>query len=64
MGSTRSPAHFAHNTIFPYARQIGVSESEDWHMTPLIEVAQRGWVEVGKLDEKPTSMHPATYAAP
>ena len=44
---------FRSNATFPYARQIGVSESDDWHVTPLIEVAQRGWVEVGKLDEKP-----------
>ena len=42
------------NTMFPYARQIGVSESDDWRVSPLIDVAPRGWVEVGKLDEKPT----------
>jgi ABC-type uncharacterized transport system involved in gliding motility auxiliary subunit len=45
---------FRYNATFPYARQIGVSESEDWQITPLIDVAQRGWVEVGKLDENPT----------
>jgi ABC-type uncharacterized transport system involved in gliding motility auxiliary subunit len=45
---------FRYNSTFPYARQIGVSESDDWQITPLIDVAQRGWVEVGKLDEKPT----------
>ena len=38
------------NTLFPFARQIGVIESEEWRVTPLIEVAQRGWVETGKLD--------------
>ena len=47
-------AGFRYNTMFPYARQIGLSESEEWRITPLIEVAQRGWVEMGKLDEKPT----------
>ena len=47
-------AAFRYNTMFPYARQIGLSESEDWRISPLIEVAQRGWVEVDKLDEKPT----------
>jgi gliding motility-associatede transport system auxiliary component len=47
-------AAFRYNTMFPYARQIGLSESEDWRITPLIEVAQRGWVEMDKLDEKPT----------
>jgi ABC-type uncharacterized transport system involved in gliding motility auxiliary subunit len=47
-------AGFRYNTLFPYARQIGISETEDWRVTPLIEVAQRGWVEMGPLDEKPT----------
>ena len=47
-------AAFRFNTMFPYARQIGLSEREDWRITPLIEVAQRGWVEVGPLDDKPT----------
>jgi ABC-type uncharacterized transport system involved in gliding motility auxiliary subunit len=47
-------AAFRYNTLFPYARQIGLSESEEWRVTPLIEVAQRGWVEMGALDEKPT----------
>ena len=44
---------FRLNTLFPGSRQIGTAEREDWRMTPLIEVAQRGWVETGKLDEKP-----------
>jgi ABC-type uncharacterized transport system involved in gliding motility auxiliary subunit len=47
-------AAFRYNTLFPYARQIGVSESDDWKVSPLVEVAQRGWVEMGPLDEKPT----------
>jgi hypothetical protein len=38
--------------MFPHARQIGISESEQWHISPLVEVAQRGWVEMGSLDEK------------
>lgn len=38
------------NTLFPYARQIGAVESDTWRITPLIDVAQRGWVEVGSLD--------------
>ncbi|MES2562631.1 MAG: GldG family protein [Pseudomonadota bacterium] len=46
-------AAFRHNAMFPYARQIGITESEEWRASPLIEVAQRGWVEMGKLDEKP-----------
>ena len=47
-------AAFRYNTMFPYARQVGAAESEDWRIAPLVEVAQRGWVEVGRLDEKPT----------
>jgi len=45
---------FRLNTVFPYARQIGTSESDVWRVTPLIEVAARGWVEMGKLDQHPT----------
>jgi len=37
-------------TVFPFARQIGIMEGRDWHATPLIEVAPRGWVENGPLD--------------
>ncbi len=40
----------AKNTFFPVARQIGTTENEEWRVTPLVEVAQRGWVETGKLD--------------
>jgi len=40
------------NTMFPFARQIGVIESEEWRTTPLVEVAQRGWIETGKLEGK------------
>jgi ABC-type uncharacterized transport system involved in gliding motility auxiliary subunit len=44
---------FRLNTVFPFARQIGTSETDEWRITPLIEVAARGWVEMGKLDDKP-----------
>lgn len=47
-------AAFRYNTMFPYARHVGVSDSEEWRTTPLVEVAQRGWVEMGPLDEAPT----------
>ena len=46
---------FRLNTLFPGSRQIATVESAErdgWRMTPLIEVAQRGWVETGKLDDK------------
>lgn len=45
---------FKLNTLFPNARQIAVIDGEEWRATPLIEVAPRGWVETGKLDEKVT----------
>jgi len=38
------------NTVFPFARQIGVGEGRDWHATPLVEVAPRGWVETSPLE--------------
>lgn len=43
---------FQLNTLFPNARQIGAVESDVWRITPLIDVAQRGWVELGPLDEE------------
>jgi ABC-type uncharacterized transport system involved in gliding motility auxiliary subunit len=42
--------NFQLNTVFPLARQIGITEGGDWRVTRLIEVAPRGWVETGKLD--------------
>ena len=55
-GYARHPifGDFRLNTLFPYARQIGVNENSDWRITRLIEVAPRGWVEMGKLDDKIT----------
>ena len=38
------------NTVFPFARQIATQPGGEWRNTPLIEVAQRGWVETGPLD--------------
>jgi ABC-type uncharacterized transport system involved in gliding motility auxiliary subunit len=53
-GYARHPitSAFRLNTLFPFARQIGAAESDEWRITPLIDVAPRGWVEVGKLTEK------------
>jgi hypothetical protein len=42
-----------YNTLFPHARQIGADDGAGWRVTPLIDVAPRGWVETGKLDTKP-----------
>ena len=38
-------------TVFPFAREVRVNQNQDWQSTKLIEVAQRGWLETGKLDE-------------
>lgn len=38
------------NTLFPYSREIGTIESDEWRVTPLVEVAPRGWVETGSID--------------
>lgn len=43
-----------YNTLFPHARQIGADDGAGWRVTPLIDVAPRGWVETGKLDAKST----------
>jgi len=42
--------NFSLITVFPFSRQINQSEGKDWRITPLIEVAQNGWIETGKLD--------------
>ena len=42
---------FRMNAVFPFARQVGTVESGDWKALPLIEVAPRGWIETGALDQ-------------
>jgi ABC-type uncharacterized transport system involved in gliding motility auxiliary subunit len=46
--------NFRLNTFYPFARQIGVnekgSEGSEWKVARLVDVAPRGWVEMGKLD--------------
>lgn len=42
---------FRLNTLFPHVRHIGAAEDGEWRVTPLVDVAQRGWVESGKLDQ-------------
>lgn len=38
-------------TVFPFAREVLPAGSDrGWSMTPLIQVAPRGWLETGKLD--------------
>ena len=41
------------NTMFPFSRQIGVIESDEWRVTPLVEVAPQGWVELGDPEGVP-----------
>ncbi|MEW6314608.1 MAG: DUF4350 domain-containing protein [Pseudomonadota bacterium] len=38
------------NTLFPFSRRIAVNDNQEWHVTPLVEVAQRGWVETDALE--------------
>jgi ABC-type uncharacterized transport system involved in gliding motility auxiliary subunit len=45
---------FGVNTVFPHVRQLGVQERAAWRATPLVEVAQGGWVELGKLEAEVT----------
>lgn len=45
---------FRLNTLFPGSRQIDTTEREGWRITPLIDVAQRGWIETDKLNDNPT----------
>ncbi len=44
--------NFRLNTVFPFARRIGINDGAGWRASQLIEVAPRGWVEMGKLDDK------------
>lgn len=42
---------FALNTAFPNARRIAINEdAKVWRATPLVDVAQQGWVETGPMD--------------
>jgi ABC-type uncharacterized transport system involved in gliding motility auxiliary subunit len=45
---------FTLNTLFPHARHIGAAQNDDWRITPLVDVAPRGWIEVGALDREIT----------
>ena len=46
--------NFNNITVFPFARQISLNENKEWSSTSLVEVAQNGWVETGKLDSNIT----------
>ena len=38
-------------SVFPYARRIASSEGSKWKFSPLVEVAQDGWLETGSIDK-------------
>ncbi len=38
-------------TVFPHIRALGVNDDPAWRVTPLVEAAERGWVETGAVDE-------------
>ncbi|MBC7944655.1 MAG: GldG family protein [Burkholderiales bacterium] len=42
---------FTLNTVFPFARQIATETGAAWQTTPLVQVAPRGWLETGALDQ-------------
>lgn len=44
--------HFDYITVFPFARQIILNESEEWYGTSLVEVAPQGWVETELLGDE------------
>lgn len=46
--------NFNNITIFPFARQISLNESKEWNSVSLVEVAQNGWLETGKLESDVT----------
>ncbi len=46
--------NFDYITMFPFSRQITINESKEWRSVSLVEAAQRGWVETGKLDTEIT----------
>lgn len=50
-GSHPATRDFALNTAFPSARRIAPEPDDPiWRFTPLVEVAQNGWVETGALE--------------
>jgi ABC-type uncharacterized transport system involved in gliding motility auxiliary subunit len=45
---------FSLKAVFPFARPIAVVEGKEWRAFPLVEVAQRGWLESGDADDSAT----------
>ncbi len=38
-------------SVFPYARRIAAAEASKWRFTPLVEVAQGGWLETDGIND-------------
>ena len=38
-------------SVFPYARRIAAAEGSTWRFTPLVEVAQGGWLETDGIND-------------
>jgi len=38
-------------SVFPYARRIAANEGSKWRFTPLVDVAQGGWLETGTIGD-------------
>lgn len=50
-GNHPATSNFGINTAFPSARKIATADDDKtWRVTPLVEVAQNGWVETGELE--------------
>ncbi len=56
--------NFNNITVFPFARQISLNENREWSSVSLVEVAQNGWVETGKLDSNITFEEAYDVAGP
>lgn len=64
-GSHPVTAGFNLITVFPLARQIGVSENSPWQVAPLVEAAPQGWLSIsGKpaFDKRRDVHGPVTIA--
>jgi ABC-type uncharacterized transport system involved in gliding motility auxiliary subunit len=50
-GQHRITENSSLTSVFPYARRIAPAEGTKWQFTPLVEVAQGGWLETGGIND-------------
>ena len=50
-GRHRILENFTVKSVFPYANRIAPNEGSKWRFTPLVEVAQSGWLETGGIND-------------